>query len=171
MERIVYAVGGALLGAVLRATYDRQVQRKRRRGLRNMLMRELEWNAAQLRALGVTLDAYRNTELPEYIDPLSFDEIANRVERACQRDLFSRCLPELSSLGAERMSKVLEFYESARQLPETIRQVSRWAGNVRATFFDENLRALIQHAEDAIAGLAASRVSGSKQPRTMSLAG
>jgi hypothetical protein len=95
------------------------------------------------------IDAYPADKLPKCIEPLSIDEIARRVEAACRREALDACRQDLPSLGSKGMEAVLSFYDLSQRVPEDWRDTERFAGNIRATFFEDPIRGLIKLAETA----------------------
>lgn len=89
-------------------------------------------------------------QLPRHIQPLTIEEIAARVEKACQRDALDACYRDLPSLGSEAMRKIISFYDGFRQVATSFREIERFAGNIRVGLFQDYIQNLIEQGNNAI---------------------
>lgn len=157
MFEIMLTVGGVVLGVLLTAAYERWKERRSARHVRVLLSRELGSIAADLREVTELLAAFPANELPSFIQPMSIEEIAGRVEAACHRESFEACRVDLPVLGDELMGSVFTFYDSCQQVPRTFREIERWAGNIRHGLFEDYINDLVEKAESLRQRLAVGR--------------
>lgn len=155
MVELIFTLVGVLLGFLLTISYEWLKNRSLKRNAGLLLRGELEGNIARLKEVLEIIAAYADEPLPEYIKPLTINEIAGRIETACQRESFEALRRDLPLLGAEAMDKVIDFYESSRLVPRTFRDIERWAGNIRAHLFEDNIQFLIEKADAAVRAIGA----------------
>ncbi|HEU0277139.1 MAG TPA: hypothetical protein VFQ95_04900 [Rhodanobacteraceae bacterium] len=154
MFEIWLTIGGVILGILLTAGYQSVTDHRSARQLRILLAHEIARTRSRLAEIIKLLDALPASELPSYIEPMSIEEIAQRVEATCDRKLFEACV---TSRGFERELKeqTLRFYGRCAETARTFRETERWAGNIRAGLFHDYINALVSDAEALEVRLAA----------------
>jgi hypothetical protein len=154
MFEVMLTVGGVILGALLTAGYERFKEHRSSKNVKALLSKEIETIIPGLREVIELLEAYPANQLPEFIKPMTIEEIAQRVETACHSESFEACRSALPVLGEEGMCAVLKFYEDCRQVPRSFREIERWAGNIRHGLFQDYINDLIAKAESVKGKLA-----------------
>jgi hypothetical protein len=144
---------GAVLGTLGTLLYEKQKDKRRVANVSALVSQEIERNVAALAGLLQTVNAYLIPDLPQHIDPLSFKEVAERVEAACETSSLQAIRSDLPSLEPENTRGVLDFYNSCRDVPNNLRNIERFAGNVRSGLFQSNIQTLIEKGVGAIAKL------------------
>ena len=148
MFEIMLTIGGVILGVLLTAGYERLKERRSVRHVRILLSQEISMIIPRLREVIELLEVFPANELPQYIQPMSIEEIAQRVEAACQRKSFEACRQHLPVLDEEAMRDIFKFYENCQQVPQSFREIERWAGNIRHGLFQDYINDLIAKAEN-----------------------
>ena len=151
--QILLVLLGAILGTLGTLLYEQQKDKRRAANVSMLLCQEIERNVATLAGLLQTVNAYLIPNLPQKIDPLSFKEIAQRVEAACETSSLQAVRSDLPLLEPENTRAVLDFYNSCRDVPNNLRDIERFAGNVRSGLFQSNIQMLIDKGIEAIAKL------------------
>lgn len=146
MFEIILTVGGVILGALLTAGYERFKERRSAKNVRVLLSHEIDTIIPGLKEIIELLEAFPSNQLPEFIKPMSIEEIAQRVETACHRESFEACRSVLPVLGEEAMGAVFRFYDHCQQVPRSFREMKRWAGNIRHGLFQDYVNDLIAKA-------------------------
>lgn len=154
MFEFFLTIGGVVLGILLTAGYQHLQDRRDARHLRIMLSREISRTRSRLTEVVELLDAFPAGELPSYIKPMSIEEIAQRVEEACDRKLFEACIT-CRSFEHKLKGQTLVFYTRCESVARSFRETERWAGNIRAGLFHDNINALAEDAKALEAQLAA----------------
>jgi hypothetical protein len=155
MFEIMLTIGGVILGVLLTAGYERLKERRSVRHVRTLLSQEVGTIIPRLTEVIELLEAFPANELPQYVEPMTIEEIARRVETACHRESFEACRPHLPVLGEEVMGDIFKFYDNCQQVPRSFREIERWAGNIRHGLFQDYINHLIAKAEKLKTKLAA----------------
>jgi hypothetical protein len=148
MFEIMLTIVGVILGALLTAGYERLKEQRLARHVRILLSQEIGTIIPELREVIELLEAFPANELPQFIKPMTIEEIAQRVESACHHESFEACRPHLPVLGEEVMGVVFKFYDNCQQVPRSFREIERWAGNIRHGLFQDYINDLIATAEN-----------------------
>ena len=117
MFEIMLTIGGVILGTLLTAGYERLKERRSLRHVRVLLSQKIGTIIPGLKEVIELLEAFPANELPQFIKPMTIEEIAQRVETACHRESFEAYRPYLPVLGEEVMGAVFKFYDSCQQVP------------------------------------------------------
>jgi hypothetical protein len=155
MFEVMLTIGGVILGALLTAGYERLKERRSVKNVRVLLSQEIDTIIPGLKEVIELLEAFPANQLPQFIKPMTIEEIAQRVETACHRESFEACRHALPVLGEEVMGAVFKFYDNCQQVPRSFREIERWAGNIRHGLFQDYINDLIAKAESLKAKLAA----------------
>ncbi len=148
MFEIILTIGAVILGVLLTVGYERLKERHSKRHVRILLSQEIITIISGLEKVMEILKAFPANELPPFIKPMTIEEIAQRVDTACQRESFEACRSHLPNLGEEIMGAVFNFYDNCQQVPQTFRETERWAGNIRHGFFEDYINDLIAKAKN-----------------------
>jgi hypothetical protein len=148
MFEIMFTIGGVILGALLTAGYERLKERRSVRHVRVLLSQEIDTIIPGLKEVIELLEAFPANELPQFIEPMTIEEIAQRVEAACHRESFEACRPHLPVQAEDVMGVVFNFYDNCQQVPRSFREIERWAGNIRHGLFQDYINDLIAKAEN-----------------------
>jgi hypothetical protein len=154
MFEILLTIGGVILGILLTAGFQRLQDRRDAKHLRIMLSHEISRTRSHLTEVVELLNAFPAGELPSYIKPMRIEEIAQRVEAACDRKLFEACIT-CRGFESRLKEQTLRFYGRCESVAQSFRETERWAGNIRAGLFQDNINALIEDAEALKVELAA----------------
>jgi hypothetical protein len=155
MFEVILTIGGVILGALLTAGYEHLKERRSVHTVRVLLSQEIDTIIPGLKEIIELLEAFPADQLPQFIKPMTIEEIAQRVETACHRESFEAWRPALPVLGEEVMDAVFRFYDHCQQVPRSFREIERWAGNIRHGLFQDYINDLISKAESLKAKLAA----------------
>ena len=155
MFEVILTIGGVILGALLTAGYERLKERRSANNVKVILSQEIDSIIPGLKEVIELLEAFPANQLPEYIKPMTIEEIAQRVETACHRESFEACRSALPVLGEDVMGAVFRFYDNCQQVPRSFREIERWAGNIRHGLFQDYINDLISKAESLKAKLPA----------------
>ncbi len=150
MAELLLTIGGVLFGFFLSTLYEKHKDKKVTSASRKLLIRELSENIQNLNGVLDTIKDLSSECLPNYIEPLTIEEISQRVERACKREAFEACYHSLSHFGAGSMNKIFSFYDSCHQVPNMIHEIERFAGSIRAGLFEDNIQYLIEKGQTAM---------------------
>ena len=143
-------IGGACLGILLTIIYDRIREKEITTEVRKLILNEMKDNLNALNEVLEVINDLSSEQRPRHIEPLSIEEIATRVEKACHRKVFDAYYRKLPTLGTETMKKVILFYDGFREVPNSFREIERFAGNIRAGLFQDYIQHLISKGESAI---------------------
>lgn len=149
MFEVALTLGGAVLGFLLSAAYERWKERRVAHHVRLLLSRELAMNEAELRALRAIFQTYSAPDRPAYIAPITPDELAQRVTAACHRDSFEACRRDLPVIGQEALEAVFTFYDQAARVPKAFTDHDRFATNIRHGLIEDYIDDLVARASQA----------------------
>ncbi len=150
LSQILLVLLGAVLGTLGTLLYEQHKDKRKAANVSMLLSQEIVRNIGALAGLLETVNAYLFPDLPDYIDPLSFKEIAQRIEAACETSSLQAIRSDLPLLEPENIRAVLDFYNSCRHVPNNLRDIERFAGNVRSGLFQSNIQMLIDKGNEAI---------------------
>ena len=141
----VLGAGFFLAGVVMDRAYLWIAAQRERKSATAILATELKSNQARLHdALAAA------KEYPEKFGP---DEAADRIVLACEREAFDECRRDILTLATNVQAATLAFYDSARAIPQALRDTSEFGGNIRSTLITDNISHLQSLAQKAIAAL------------------
>ncbi len=149
MFELALTVLGVLLGFGLHAAYESVKGRRSNKNISTVLLREIRSNIESLKVELSIITQASAENMPSFIEPLGMQEIAERIKSAVLTESFNMCRLEIPSLGSTTAEAIFNFYESARELPKTIQEIERWAGNIRHGLFEDLIGHLIEKAKTA----------------------
>ncbi|WP_439858714.1 hypothetical protein [Pseudomonas sp. MBLB4136] len=149
MFELALTVIGVVLGFALSAAYESAKGKRNTKNISRILHREIQSNIDALQNELSVINQASAENMPSFIEPLTMQEIAERIKSAVSAEAFNMCRLEVPSLGSRAAEDIFNFYESARQLPKTIQEIERWAGNIRHGLFEDLISHLIEKAEEA----------------------
>jgi hypothetical protein len=149
MFELALTILGVVLGFGLSAAYERAKGKRNTKNISTALLREIRSNIESLKGELSVISQASAENMPSFIEPLGMQEIAKRIESAVSTESFDMCRLEIPSLGSATAEAIFNFYESARELPKTIQEIERWAGNIRHGLFEDLISHLIEKAKTA----------------------
>lgn len=149
MFELSLTVLGVVLGFGLSAAYESAKGKRNTKNISTILLREIRSNIESLEVELSVITQASADNIPSFIEPLSMQEIADRIKSAVSTESFNMCRLEIPSLGSATAEAIFNFYESARELPKTIQEIERWAGNIRHGLFEDQVSYLIEKAKAA----------------------
>ncbi|SNS29057.1 hypothetical protein [Pseudomonas segetis] len=149
MFELALTILGVVLGFGLSAAYERAKGKRSTKNISAVLLREIRSNIESLKGELSIITQASAENMPSFIEPLGMQEIAERIKSALSTESFNMCRLEIPSLGSATAEAIFNFYESARELPRTIQEIERWAGNIRHGLFEDLISHLIEKAKIA----------------------
>ncbi|MGG7649801.1 hypothetical protein ACQ4OB_17475 [Pseudomonas sp. ES4] len=146
---IVLSVSSVLLGFGLSSAYAWLKNLKKAKYISVVMLREIRLNIRSLEEELSVADSYLGGALPRCVESLGLVEIAGRLDDSIFRESFDSCRFDIPLLGLVSAEAVFVFYESAQTQPKSLREIERWAGNIRHGLIKDIIGELISKAKSA----------------------